>query len=228
MNDIRAVVFDLYGTLYDVHSVAAMCETFHPGRGLDVSKLWRQKQLEYTWLRSLMGQYVNFERATEDALIYTCGHLGIELDDARREALCEAYLRLSPFTEVPQALRELRARGFTLAILSNGSNYSIESVVRHSGLAGEFQHLISVEDAQIFKPSSRAYELAESRLELGRTAILFVSSNGWDITGAAYHGFPTCWVNRGGATFEEMGQRPANTISGLDKLPGLLGRLSNK
>ncbi len=218
MKDIRGIVFDLYGTLYDVHSVATQCDSFYPKLGRDVSVLWRQKQLEYTWLRSLMGQYVDFERATEDSLAYTCRHLGLELDESRRAALCEAYLRLSPFPEVPAALRELRARGLPLAILSNGSIRSIDSVVRRSGLLDEFAHLISVDDVRIFKPSHRVYELAERKLDLHRSAILFVSSNAWDVTGAAYFGYPTCWVNRGSGTFEEMGQRPAHTVTGIDAL----------
>lgn len=218
MHDIRGIVFDLYGTLFDVHSVATQCDSFYPKLGREMSVLWRQKQLEYTWLRSLMGQYVNFEKATEDSLVYTCRHLGLELDHRRQAALCSAYLRLSPFPEVPAALRALRARGLPLAILSNGSIRSIDSVVRHSGLLEEFAHLISVDDVQIFKPSHRVYELAEHKLDLHRSAILFVSSNAWDVTGAAYFGYPTCWVNRSSGTFEEMGQRPAHTVTGIDAL----------
>jgi 2-haloacid dehalogenase len=218
MNDIRGIVFDLYGTLYDVHSVATQCDSFYPQLGRELSVLWRQKQLEYTWLRSLMGQHVDFEKATEDSLVYTFRHLGLELDEPRRAALCDAYLRLSPFPEVPAALRELRARGLPLAILSNGSVRSIDSVVRHSGLLDEFTHLISIDDVRIFKPSHRVYELAERKFDLHRSAILFVSSNAWDVTGAAYFGYPTCWVNRGAGTFEEMGQRPAHTVAGIDAL----------
>jgi 2-haloacid dehalogenase len=218
MNDIRGIVFDLYGTLYDVHSVAALCETYYPKRGPEVSVLWRQKQLEYTWLRSLMGQYANFEKATEDGLNFTCAHLGLELDAIRRSALCDAYLRLLPYPEVPSALRKLNARGIPLAILSNGSPHSIDSVVRNSGLLKEFAHLISVDDVQIFKPHERVYELAERRLGLARDSILFVSSNAWDVTGGGYYGYSTCWVNRGGATFDEMGQRPKHVVAGIDAL----------
>ncbi|WP_291216390.1 haloacid dehalogenase type II [Hydrogenophaga sp.] len=218
MKDIRGIVFDLYGTLYDVHTVATLCEKYYPQRGREVSVVWRQKQLEYTWLRSLMNQYVNFERATEDALVFTCRYLGLEISTARKEALCEAYLRLSPFPEVPDALRELRARGLPLAILSNGSINSIDSVVRNSGLTESFAHLISVDDVQIFKPSRLVYELAERKLGLHRSEILFVSSNAWDVTGAAYYGYPTCWVNRGAGTFEEMDQRPAHEVTGVNMI----------
>jgi 2-haloacid dehalogenase len=224
MNGIQGIVFDLYGTLYDVHSVATLCETYYPGRGREVSALWRQKQLEYTWLRSLMRQYANFERCTEDGLAYTCGHLGLELDTERRRALCDAYLRLSPFPEVPSALRELNARGIPLAILSNGSPHSIDSVVRNSGLQKEFAHLISVEPAQVFKPDARVYELAERKLGLARASILFVSSNAWDVTGAAYYGYTTCWVNRGNGVFDEMGQRPKQVVTGIDQLAAAFAR----
>lgn len=222
MNDIQGIVFDLYGTLYDVHSVAALCDSHYPGRGREVSLLWRQKQLEYTWLRSLMGRYENFEQATEDGLNFTCRHLGLELDDQRRATLCDAYLRLSPFPEVPPALRQLNARGLTLAILSNGSVRSIASVVRNSGLQDEFAHLLSVDEVAIFKPHRSVYELAERKLGLPRSAILFVSSNSWDATGASYYGYHTCWVNRGGSTFDEMGRRPDHTVAGVHAILGLL------
>ena len=216
MPDIRALVFDLYGTLYDVHSVAARCEALHPGRGREISLLWRQKQLEYTWLRSLMGQYVSFEQATADALVYTCRHLGLALDAAGREVLCGEYLRIQPFAEVPAALRALNARGLPLAILSNGSVHSIDAVVSHSGLQDCFAHLISVEEVRIFKPHATVYALAERRLGLDRSSILFVSSNAWDATGARHFGYPVCWVNRGSNTFDEMGQRPDHVVAGVD------------
>lgn len=222
MNDIQGIVFDLYGTLYDVHSVAALCDAHYPARGLEVSLLWRQKQLEYTWLRSLMGRYENFEQATEDALNFTCRHLGLELDDPRRAALCDAYLRLSPFPEVRSALRELNARGLTLAILSNGSVRSIASVVRNSGLHDEFEHLLSVDEVAIFKPHMSVYELAERKMGLPSSAILFVSSNSWDATGASYYGYRTCWVNRGGGTFDELGRQPDHTVAGVDAIAALL------
>jgi 2-haloacid dehalogenase len=208
MNNIQAIVFDLYGTLYDVHSVVTACDRQYPGRGREISVLWRQKQLEYTWLRSLMGRYENFEKATHDALGFTCRQLGLDLPPETRETLCRAYLRLAPFPEVPSALRELRARGYRLAILSNGSVRSIDSVVTSSGLAAEFADLISVDEVGVFKPDPRVYQLAERRLHLDRSAILFVSSNSWDATGAAYYGYATCWINRNGGSFEELRRTP--------------------
>src|SRR5262245_44283748 len=125
MNTIKAVVFDLYGTLYNVHSVARQCDDRYPGRGLEISTLWRQKQLEYTWLRSLMNQYVSFEHVTEEALDYVDAYLKLGLPNHARAELCEAYLRLQPYPEVDQALGTLRARGVPLSIVSNGSAFSI-------------------------------------------------------------------------------------------------------
>nr|Q53464.1 RecName: Full=(S)-2-haloacid dehalogenase; AltName: Full=2-haloalkanoic acid dehalogenase; AltName: Full=Halocarboxylic acid halidohydrolase; AltName: Full=L-2-haloacid dehalogenase; AltName: Full=L-DEX [Pseudomonas sp. YL]AAB32245.1 L-2-halo acid dehalogenase [Pseudomonas]1JUD_A Chain A, L-2-haloacid Dehalogenase [Pseudomonas sp. YL]1QH9_A Chain A, 2-HALOACID DEHALOGENASE [Pseudomonas sp. YL] len=215
MDYIKGIAFDLYGTLFDVHSVVGRCDEAFPGRGREISALWRQKQLEYTWLRSLMNRYVNFQQATEDALRFTCRHLGLDLDARTRSTLCDAYLRLAPFSEVPDSLRELKRRGLKLAILSNGSPQSIDAVVSHAGLRDGFDHLLSVDPVQVYKPDNRVYELAEQALGLDRSAILFVSSNAWDATGARYFGFPTCWINRTGNVFEEMGQTPDWEVTSL-------------
>ncbi|MGH8779692.1 haloacid dehalogenase type II [Paraburkholderia sp.] len=221
MNGIKGIAFDLYGTLFDVHSVAARCDDAFPGRGREISALWRQKQLEYTWLRSLMQRYVDFEQATEDALRFACRQLGLELDSRTHDTLRNAYLQLAPFAEVPGTLRELRQRGLKLAILSNGSPKSIDAVVSHVGLRGEFDHLLSADAVHVYKPDHRVYELAGQTLQLDRTEILFVSSNAWDATGARSFGFPTCWINRSGNVFEEMGQKPDWEVTGLQGLAAL-------
>ncbi|SDH16156.1 2-haloacid dehalogenase [Paraburkholderia steynii] len=218
MNHIKAIAFDLYGTLFDVHSVAVQCDEQFPGRGQEISNVWRQKQLEYTWLRSLMNRYILFEHVTEEALRFTIRHLGLELDERACRSLSDAYLRLQAYPEVPDALRALRDRGLKLAILSNGSPHSIDAVVTNAGLRNSFDHLLSVDPVRVYKPDNRAYELAEQTFGVGRREILFVSSNAWDATGARYFGFPTCWINRGGKTFEEMGQRPDWEVNGLDRL----------
>jgi 2-haloacid dehalogenase len=219
---IQAIVFDLYGTLFDVHSVVAQCEAFFPGRGRELSALWRQKQLEYTWLRSLMGRYVGFEDATADALVFACSQLQLCLDEERRPLLCQAYLQLSPFPEVPATLRRLNALALPLAILSNGSRDSIGAVVGHAGLRDAFAHLISVEEVGIFKPHPAVYMLAEKRLGLERSSILFVSSNAWDATGARYFGYRVCWVDRQGGSFDEMGQRPDHIVKDLQGVAALV------
>ncbi|MBA3595977.1 MAG: haloacid dehalogenase type II [Methylibium sp.] len=218
MNEIKALVFDLYGTLYDVHSVAARCETCYPGRGREISAMWRQKQIEYTWLRSLMNDYCDFEKATEDALVYTCRYLKLELEASTQQLLCNEYLQLAPFPEVPAALRRMRTSGLPLAILSNGSRRSIHEVVSSSGLEAEFAHLISVDDVRVFKPHPSVYQLAERTLRLARAQILFVSSNAWDAAGARHYGYPVCWVNRASNCFEELGQQPDLVVDGIDTL----------
>ena len=227
MKSTQAIVFDLYGTLYDVHSVARLCDDLYPARGDALSRLWRQKQLEYTWLRSLMGLYVNFEKVTEDALRHSCAHLGLPLDAVTEQRLSDAYLRLTPFPDTPLALRRLKAAGLPLGILSNGSHYSIEQVVSNSGLNRAFDHLISVEEVKVFKPDNRVYALAEQRMGYAREEILFVSSNAWDASGAAHFGFPVCWINRQGGVFDELGIRPRQTHPDLEAMTDwLLGARS--
>lgn len=216
MPSIRAIIFDLYGTLFDVHSVANACEAAIPGRGMELSVLWRQKQLEYTWLRSMMGRYIPFEAATADALDYCCARLGVHVDAKVKQAVCEAYMRLSPYPEAPGVLQRLKERNIPLAILSNGSTRSIASVVGNARLSPLFARLLSVDDVQAFKPDPRVYELGERALGAQRAEILFVSSNAWDATGAGWFGFRTAWINRADAPFEKMGQRPEYVAKSLE------------
>jgi 2-haloacid dehalogenase len=218
----QTVVFDLYGTLYDVHSVVQQCDATYPGHGARISEIWRQKQLEYTWLRSLMGKYVPFEQVTRDALVYTCRHLNLELDQETCTTLCDAYLNLAPYPEVPATLQQLNDMGLPLAILSNGSAFSIDSVVRNSGLQKHFAQLLSVEPAGVFKPDPRVYTLACQAFGLTPPQILFVSSNPWDAAGARHFSFKVCWVNRRIVTFDELGVAPHAVVSGVDELPGLI------
>lgn len=224
MNAIKGIVFDLYGTLYDVHSVVERCDAHHPGQGRAISMMWRQKQLEYTWLRSLMGQYLSFEDATRDALAYTCEQLKLPLDSAKRAALCDAYLQIKPHQEVPAALAALQNLGLPLAILSNGSVRSIDSVVDHSGLRHHFTHLLSVERVGVYKPHNKVYEFAEQAMELPRSEILFVSSNAWDAAGARHFGYTVCWVNRGDNVFDQLGVQPDLIVAGINELPDWINR----
>ena len=212
----RAFVFDAYGTLFDVHSVveAARAVTTDPQA---LSLLWRQKQLEYTWLRSLMGRYEDFWLVTGQALRFALRRLGVAAGEAQIESLMEAYLALSPFPEVPGALRALR--GTPLAILSNGSPRMLESAVRSSGLAGAFDHVLSVDAVGVYKPSPRVYEMAPRALGLTAGEIVFVSSNGWDVAGAKASGYHAAWCNRAGAPEEELGARADLVVTRLDELP---------
>lgn len=221
MDYIKGIAFDLYGTLFDVHSVVDRCDAAFPGQGQEISALWRQKQLEYMWLRSMMNRYADFEQVTEDALKFTCRYLGLTLDSEACDTLCDAYLWLAPFAEVTQTLGELMQRGLRLVVLSNGSPHSIDSVVSHAGLRDKFDCLLSVDPVRVYKPHASAYELAEQALGLDRSRVLFVSSNGWDATGASRFGFPTCWINRAGNVFECMGRTPNWELTDLHSLVGL-------
>jgi len=221
-NPVQALVFDAYGTLFDVHSVVELCEQLYPGKGETFSRSWRAKQLEYTWLRSLMGEYQDFERITEAALRYACRSLGQACDQGVRDRLMDAYLHLSPFPEVRGALGRLS--GLPLAILSNGSPGMLQPLVKNTGLETAFAQIISVDEVKIYKPSSRVYELAPRKLGVAKEAIGFVSSNFWDAAGAQCYGFQVFWINRAGAVPDELGHAPDAVLNSLAELAALVGR----
>src|SRR5262245_32943974 len=177
---LDALVFDAYGTLFDVHSVMRRCEALFPGRHEELSRLWRAKQLEYTWLRSLMGRYAPFSTVTREALAHACQALGLELTAERMEALMAEYNMLSPYAEVSKALSALG--NIKKAILSNGSPDMLHPLVAHSRL--ELDAVISVDELKIFKPAPQVYELAPRKLGVPKEKIGFVSSNCWDAIGA--------------------------------------------
>ena len=219
---ISALVFDAYGTLFDVHSVTRLADAHFPGKGAALSAAWRTKQLEYTWLRSLMRRYEDFNRVTLAALEWSLQSLGLEAEPAVRDALLAEYRRLAAFPEVPATLERL-ARDRPLAILSNGHPEMLEAVVDHNGLRDRFRGgILSVHAAQVFKPDAAVYRLAEEALGLSRTVMGFVSSNGWDAAGAKAFGFQVFWVNRGKAPVERLGVRPDGIVDDLAALPALL------
>ena len=217
---IQAVVFDAYGTLFDVHSVIQRCEALFPGKGTTLSQLWRTKQLEYTWLRSLMGRYEDFGAVTRGALRFACRTLGQALSAAAEQALLDEYLRLAPYPEVPAALEALAGR--KLAILSNGSPATLTPLVANAGLAKYFHSVLSVDSLRVFKPHPSVYQLAVDRLGVEKGRIAFISSNFWDVCGATSFGFRTYWINRADAKQDELGFTPAAVLSRLDELPAAL------
>lgn len=219
--NLQAVVFDAYGTLFDVHSVIALGERLFPERGEALSRLWRQKQLEYTWLRSLMGRYVDFWQVTGDSLQWAAASLGLALGAAEFEQLRHEYLRLKTFPEVPGALRALAPR--PLAILSNGSPKMLQAVVEHNRLAAELPLLFSVDAVGVYKTDPRVYQMAVDGLAKPKEAILFVSSNNWDAQGARSFGFPVAWVNRSGQSQEALGFPVDWVVKGLDEIAARLG-----
>jgi 2-haloacid dehalogenase len=207
----EAFVFDAYGTLYDVHSVLTRCESCWPGKGAQLSQLWRAKQLEYTWQRSLMQRYVPFSTVTREALAYACAALGLELSVAQMEGLMGEYLRLATYPDVPESLQKLKSR--KQAVLSNGSPDMLLPLVENSGL--KFDAVISVDELKIFKPAPQVYELAVTKLNTEKSRIAFVSSNCWDALGAKSYGFTVYWINRTGAPIDRLGFQPDGVLSSL-------------
>ncbi|MDH4095252.1 MAG: haloacid dehalogenase type II [Betaproteobacteria bacterium] len=213
----QALVFDAYGTLYDVHSVIQRCDQFWPGRGTALSQLWRTKQLEYTWQRSLMRRYAPFSQVTREALAYACQALKLPLASQQEDALMQQYLALAAYADVPDALASLRGRK---AILSNGSPDMLDPLVKHSGLA--FDAVLSVDAVKVFKPAPEVYQLAVDRLGVPKDAIGFVSSNCWDALGAKSFGFRVYWINRTGAPVDRLGFQPDGRLASLGDLPEVL------
>jgi len=225
---IDALVFDAYGTLFDVHSVTAAAERLAPGRGAALSQLWRTKQLEYTWLSSLMAgdggaaraPRPDFAAVTAQALDYALAALGVDLAAAQRAELRGAYLTLTAFPDAAAALSALAPR--PRWILSNGTLAMLEPLVRHTGLDRHLDGVLSVDAADVYKPSPRVYRLAADRLRVPPARIGFVSSNGWDAIGAKAFGFTAFWINRGGAPVDRHGPLPDRIIATLADLPPLL------
>ena len=208
-------VFDAYGTLFDVHSAASRYQVRLGEHAKAVSTIWRTKQLEYTWLRSLMQCYVDFWKVTQDALDYALDSQGID-DNSLREDLLSAYQELSCYPEVPETLSKIKQMGLGTAILSNGSQEMLKAGVDNSNLGKVIDSIISVETIKIFKPSPKVYKLATDKLDCNPEEILFFSSNAWDVSGAATFGFKTVWVNRFAQASERLPGTPVIEIKTLD------------
>lgn len=191
---IKAVVFDAYGTLYDVQSVAAVTEEAFPGYGEVITQVWRIKQLEYTWLRSLMRRYEDLSVITRDSLAYTLNLLGLEYDGAAFERIMDKYLHLDLYPDAMAALAAMRDR--KLAILSNGSTGMLNALVANSGLDRVLDATISIDSQKIFKPAPEAYGLIETRLGVPPAEVMFISSNPWDACGAKAFGLNVAWIER--------------------------------
>ena len=212
---VRNAVFDAYGTLFDVHSVASPYQARLGEEAQAVSALWRTKQLEYTWLRSLMQCYVDFWKVTQDALDYAMDSHGID-DNSLRKDLLSAYHKLSCYAEVPETLSKIKQIGLGTAILSNGSPEMLQAGVSNSNQEKVLESIISVNTIEIFKPSPKVYQLAIDKLGCNKEEILFFSSNAWDVSGAATFGFQTVWVNRFAQAKERLPGTPVLEINSLD------------
>jgi 2-haloacid dehalogenase len=215
---IRAVVFDAYGTLFDVHSVSSLAEQLYPGCGDALSQLWRQKQLEYSWLRTMSRRYKPFWEITRDALRHAAARLGLALDAASETRLMNQYASLSAFPENLEALRALKAAGLPLGILTNGNRDMIDVSVRSAGMTGLFDHVLSSQQVEAFKTTDRLYALAPEAFGCRARQILFVSSNCWDAIGATWYGYTSFWINRAGAPIEQLDTEPDHTGSLLTEV----------
>ena len=217
---IKALAFDAYGTLFDVHSITAAAESIAPGQGAVLSHIWRTKQLQYTWLQSLMigpqQPRDDFAAVTAKALDYAVSQLTIPLADDARRQLLDGYATLAPHSDAIAALADLAPR--PRWILSNGSLAMLEPLVRESALAPYIDGILSADDAGIYKPSPKVYRLAVERLQLDPAEIAFVSANGWDAAGAAAFGFTTFWINRNGEPVERHAPEPDFIVGSLANL----------
>ena len=221
--NIKACVFDAYGTLFDVHSAVGKYSDRLGDVSEQVSNIWRTKQLEYTWLRSLMKKHADFWQITQDALDYALDVYSIT-DKQLRDDLINAYLELECYPEVPDTLRELKNSGQQIAILSNGSPAMLEAVVKSSGVEDLVQIILSVEMVGIFKPDPTVYQLAIDRLAVKAEEIVFMSSNAWDAVGATAFGLRVAWINRFAQRPERLPFQPDLEIKTLDELLGLLSK----
>jgi len=220
---IQAIIFDAYGTLFDVYSMGVLAERLFPGRGSALADLWRDKQIEYTRLRTLSNTYKPFWEVTQDALIFSCRKLGLDLTLDAQNQLMGQYAKLPPFAESLDALTHLRQRGMKLAILSNGNPDMLDAVVQAAGMQGLLNAVLSVDLVKKFKTAPEAYQLGPDTLGIPAKDMLFVSSNAWDICGAAWFGYSTFWVNRTNAPMEELGVTPKGSGASLTDLLNFVG-----
>lgn len=222
ISGVKACVFDAYGTLFDFAAAARGCRDIL-GDNIDrFTALWRDKQLQYTWLRAIQGRHADFWQVTLDALDFTLETMRIE-NAGLRDRLMQLYLNLDAFPEVPAVLTQLRTTGLKLAILSNGSPKMLDAAVKAAKLEGFFDAVLSVEDAGVYKPHSTVYQLAVDRLHLPASAISFQSSNAWDAYAASAFGMQVVWCNRYGQRRERLPGNPDREIKSLAELPALFG-----
>lgn len=218
MMNVHGIIFDAYGTLFDVYGIARRAETIFPGRGAALAELWRDRQIDYTRLRSLSGMYKPFWELTQDALIFACRKLALDLTLDARITLMGEYARLPAFPENLAVLKALQDQGLKLAVLSNANPQMLDGVIDGAGMRPLFSHLLSADTVGKFKTAPEVYQLGTDVFGQPARTLLFVSSNCWDVCGAAWFGHPTFWVNRTGAPLEELGVTPTATGTSLNDL----------
>ena len=222
LEGIRACVFDAYGTLFDYASAAARCGDVLGNRLAELNALWREKQLQYSWLRALQGRHAYFWQVTGDALDFAMATLGLT-GSALRERLMNLYLTLDAFPEVPETLQRLKTAGLKTAVLSNGTTNMLQSAIANAGIGHLLDIVLSVEEVGVYKPHASVYQLAVGRLGVQCEAISFQSSNSWDAYAASAFGMRVVWCNRYGQQPERLPGKPDREVRSLADLPGLLG-----
>jgi 2-haloacid dehalogenase len=222
LTGVRACVFDAYGTLFDVNSAAQQAQNVLHEKWQQLAEVWRMKQLQYTWLRSLTGRHVDFWQLTVEALEFALDSLQLG-NPQLRDQLMELYLQLSAYPEVPNTLLRLKTGGLKCAILSNGSPRMLAAAVKNAGIKDLLDAVLSVEEVKVYKPHPTVYQLAVDRLGLKASAIWFVSSNGWDAYSAKAFGFHAIWCNRSSQAPERIAETPDAEIRTLSDLPAIIG-----
>ena len=216
MKNIKAIIFDAYGTLFDVNSAAEKCKDKIGNKWEGFANHWRTTQLEYTWLRSLMKRHKDFWQVTEDSLDKSMK--AFDIDPSMRNELLNLYKVLSPFEEVPKTLKTLKEKKFKLAILSNGTPSLLSNLVKNSNLENLFDDVFSIEEVKIYKPDPKVYDIPINKYKVKKEEITFLSANTWDVSGGGNYGYNAIWVNRTNNVFDKLDYKPKNEVKNLKEL----------
>ena len=220
MKNVKAIIFDAYGTLFDVNSAAEKCKDKIGDKWEPFANFWRTTQLEYTWLRSLMGRHKNFWQVTEDSLDKSMKAFNIDL--SMKDELLNLYKVLSPYKEVPETLKALKEKKFKLAILSNGTPSLLNELVKSNNLNNLFDDIFSIEEVGVYKPNSKVYDIPVKKYKIKKDEIAFLSANTWDVSGGGNYGYQAIWVNRNNNIFDNLDYKPISEIKSLKELTNLI------
>ena len=216
MKNIKAIIFDAYGTLFDVNSAAEKCKDKIGDKWESFANYWRTTQLEYTWLRSLMNRHKDFWQVTEDSLDKSMK--AFKIDPSMRNELLDLYKILSTFPEVKEVLQNLKKKDYKLAILSNGTPSLLNELVKSNNLENIFDNIFSIEEVRIFKPDSKVYDLPIKKYQIQKKEVAFLSANTWDVSGGGNYGYSSIWVNRNNNIFDNLDYKPKNEVKNLKQL----------
>jgi len=216
MKNIKAIIFDAYGTLFDVNSAAEKCKDKIGDKWENFANYWRTTQLEYTWLRSLMKRHKDFWQVTEDSLDKSMKAFKIE--SSMRNELLDLYKTLTPFSEVPNTLKSLKDKNYKLAILSNGTPALLEELVKSNNLKDIFDDIFSIEEVKVYKPDSQVYNIPVKKYQIQKNEFAYLSANTWDLSGAGNYGFNPVWVNRNNSIFDNLDYKPTHEVQNLNQL----------